>query len=234
MKERLSAARKHAFVLRQSDLETLYNLLEKKIGTVTTSAVCSDDVERQFENLGELASYNNPKTKRILILLIESGAPNEEGHAKLDFTENPETHISININVQAKTDSDIKNKVFDTIEGMKPWYSFLAETNNFLTIFIAVGTGLGCVMIAYLAIEKYYVLGNISKISRTFFLLYSSFIIGFIANYVLKGLRKRIFPLGYFALGNGERRYEIAERVRWGIIITLAGSFLSWLVNWVW
>jgi hypothetical protein len=43
-------------------------------------------------------------------------------------------------------------------------------------------------------------------------------------------LRNRLFPIGTFAIGFGERRYTVLESVRWGVIIGLVISVLSGLV----
>lgn len=72
LKTIIRTGREHAFVIRLPDLRKLWELLEEHIGTVEASAVCSDDIEREFDVLEQLSSYDNPPTKEIFRLSIIS------------------------------------------------------------------------------------------------------------------------------------------------------------------
>ena len=50
----------------------------------------------------------------------------------------------------------------------------------------------------------------------------------------LDELRTWLFPVGYFAFGQGEHRYEIREKVHWGIIITFVVSLAASMVRLIW
>ena len=242
MKTEITTIHKHAFVVRLSDLGKLWKLLESRIGAVTASAECSDEMEREFDAWEELASYENSPTKKIIKLSIESHSDDLKKFVHIKFLGKRFGGILIYIRAREQLISEVKDKMSNILDGTKPWYSFLAR--------------LGSSLLAALTWVVLWFLCRPWELSETLRLpvwetlrlpVWLPFVVllGFmillgtvIITYVDRGLRKPwswLFPMGYFALGQGEQRYEIGERIRLGIIIGLPISLAaSVLVNLVW
>ena len=245
MRTTLTTIHKHAFVVRLSDLEKLWKLLEVQVGVVTASAKCSDEMEREFDAWEELASYENPPAKKIIELSIESHSGDLEKFVHIRFLGKMFGSAVILISAQEQVISEVKGKISDTLDGAKPWYSFLARLGSPLLV-----------VVAWITLWVLYKPWELSAILRLpiwetlrlpawipYVVLIGCVILqgligATIMIYTEKGLRRpwlRLFPVGYFALGQGKQRYEIGERVRWGIIIGLPSSLVaSLLANLVW
>ena len=227
MKTSISTTRKHAYVVRLSDLEKLYKLLEDRVGTVTVSARCSDDMVREFDTWEEIASYDNPPSKKIIGLSVKSYNYNMEESVYIEYHDESysdvySSNMSIDIKGEEKFCLDMKNNILEIVEQIKPWYSFLSY-KNFSIMFVSY-------IFVYLLV-RYFIYDNIINIYIKIdnVLIYVSIIVSmtFFVLVVLAWLRSLFFPSSYFALGHGKERYKIADRVRWGIIISLAVSFVA-------
>ena len=246
VKTKLITIHKHAFVIRLYDLEKLWKLLEAHIGTVTASAECSDEMEREFDAWEELASYDNPPAKKIIRLSIESRSDDWKRFVHIRFIGDIFVSTVILIRAQEQLISEIKDKISDTLDGTKPWYSFLARFGSYLLVALSWvilwvlywPQGLSEIILSLPAWETLRLPVWSPFVVLIGFTILLVLIGSAILIYADKGLRKPwswLFPVGYFAIGQGERRYEIGERIRLGIIIGLPLSFVaSLLVSLVW
>ena len=238
MKESISTRRNHAFVVRSSDLQNLWEVLEDRVGTVTASAKCSDDVEREFDDLKELFSYDNAPTRKIVELSVRSGKYFEKS-VTISFSS--QLGIHINIETKGQVDSALRDKIFDILAGIKPWYSFLtpraSSFDHFVGLLIYLLIGLGIYIVLFFGLGEpawqFLSLDDASKSTKQWFFLFLGFVvISFMMG--LNELRVRAFPLCCFALGQEKRRDETRDRVRWGIIFSLAGLLGSALLRLIW
>ena len=242
MKESISTKRNHAFVVRSSDLEKLWKVLEDHIGTVTVSVECLDDVKREFNDLKELLSYDNSPARRIVSLSVESELDDWEKEAQIVFSSSPSRYaISIKIKGPERVDSGVKDKIFDILEGLKPWYFFLAPRASsfdhmasfWAYILIGACVYFGLFFVWVELTKKFVSLDSFSEPNRGLFVV-SVLVIPALLMLTLNELRVRIFPLGSFALGQGERRYDTREKVRWGILLGSAGALATSLLSFIW
>ena len=234
MKTTIRTRREHAFVVRLPDLQKLWELLEDRIGTAEASAECSDDIERKFDAWKQLASYDNPPAKEIIKLSISSRSKNWSKSTKVDFSDDQWSNSSIRILVEAPEQVclEVKDKIFDILDGTKPWYSFLARVDflsplSLLSLFL-------CILLTYLAVKTHVSLDRLSKTSITNIEL--GIIGGIIIVYAAKGLDKLkswLFPVSCFAFGQGEQRYKTREKVQ-GIIIAFVVSLTASMVKFIW
>lgn len=223
MKTSVSITRNHACAVRLPDLEKLYKLLEDRLGTVTVSAWCADDMRREFDNWEEVDSYDNPPSKKIISLSIIANNFEKKESATINFGNDPFSNLSIDIRGRETFCIEMKMKILDIIDQVKPWYSLLSY-DNFSAYVLEWIFSYICFRFVYYQMfgdidVDSMVVGSILVIITTLFVLI-----------VLSRMRRQCFPSRYFAIGHGQGRYEIAERVRWGIIIGLAVSIVSSLV----
>ena len=235
MKAKFHTTRNHAFVVHQDDLSKIWKLLEDRIGPVYASGECSDDVVRKFDDWKSLASYDNPPMKKILKLSIRSRSDDWQKSADVDFSDNRWLPINIRIEAPEKVGVEIKDKISDVLDGIKPWYSILTgvDFNNFLLFF----------WFSYLmwhivfrpstpaapnTSEDYIVLG---------FLVVLMLVLVLVIHLCTQRLTKLwawLFPVGFFALGQGEQRYKRIENIQWGIGIAFLVSLAASTVGLLW
>ena len=216
-------------------------LLGDRIGTVKASLKCSDDVEREFDDLEELVSYDNSPTKEVIELSIKSRTEDWQKSATIDFSHKEWSSSSIHIQIETSEQEylEVKDKIFDVLDGTKPWYSFLARTDSFRLFDFLIWTSL--------MVSGYFSLRSLLGPSvtseelefRNFIHLLNAMvvlaIIGvpimvFVAKRLNK-LRSWLFPVSCYAFGQGEQRYETREKVRWGIIIAFLVSLAASMVG---
>ena len=224
MKETIQTTRIHAFVVQTADLDKLWRLLAKDDGVVTVSVDCSDDISRQFDDWEELLSYDNPSTKRIKALFITSSRGSRP-YASIDFEDQQLLHGMIRIHIEAedRLDSAIRDGIVDVIEGTKPWYSPFAQATFPFGSVVAICTYVGIWWVLGELSLKFVSLRDASESTMMFFFVALSIVTAFVMT-GLNRLRVRAFPACYFALGQGKRRYDADERIRWGVIVALLVS----------
>ncbi|MDP2562969.1 hypothetical protein [Psychrobium sp. 1_MG-2023] len=134
------------------------------------------------------------------------------------------------ISIASSGDDDTVTKVGDQIpeiiDGLKPWYSVITRIDLYwvcLTIF-----GLIAFFVLLMVPESE------SKDPLSFeealraLLIMAGLVFGvFFAYKYVNAFKKAIFPIGCFALGQGKERYEVQEKIRWGVVVALIISLLS-------
>lgn len=235
MEVHFHTTRKHAFVVRQDGLQKIWKLLEDHIGAVNASAECSDDMVREFNNWEQLASYENPSTKKMLKLSIQSRSDDRNKSANVNFSDNSWGTIRIWIEAPKRVGAEVKDAISDILDGMKPWYSVLARVDIPYVIIFVFG-------FAYIVSNIYFLnqpTGTPKGISfeRAFFLSGAVILfLGILAFFIwaLNKIWSWLFPVGFFALGQGEQRYKTVEKVQWGILITFLVSLVASTVGLLW
>lgn len=235
MKESISEKRNHASLVRSEQLEKLWMHLAEHVGTVIATAECADNVEREFDDLKELLKYENAKARRIVDFSVKSGSYSRK-YVNIRFSS--ENGIQIEIKAQGRVDAELKEKIYDILADVKPWYAFLAPrvfpsdriVSDLIYLLIGVGVYIGLLIVLSEIAVRLVSLDRASKSTQELFAVSLLGVTAFFM-WVLNRLRVHIFPLCCFALGQGERRYEISERVRWGFIFVLLGSLVSVLVS---
>ncbi len=233
MKAHFRTTRKHAFIVRRDDLDKIWKLLENRIGAVDASAECSDDMVREFGDLKQLVSYDNPLTKKILKLSIQSRSGDWEKSADVSFSDDAwiGSHIDIHVKAPEQIGSEIKDKISDILDGTNPWYSVLTR--------IPISNVIFCVFLfAYLSMLIY----SSNKLNETpkgnsieeiFFTLGANILLfGVLAlfSWATGKLWSRLFPVAFFPLGQEAHRYKVKEKIRW-VIIGVVGSLMASMIG---
>ena len=224
----------HAFVVSPDGLKNLVELLQKRIGKVDISVDCVDKIEREFKTVKKLITYENSKSKKIRRIHLRSQADDYSKSATIVFRDPSWLNSGVSINVKGREDvvSRLKGEILDIIAGMRPWYDAFAC--------IDLGTIIGVVFLILLFIFSIFILfewipisdspssdsknGKGSAFSIVFLLITSLGLWGFYR------LRSILFPKAVFAVGQGESRFRILERVQWGVVIAFLVSFAAGLI----
>ena len=61
-----------AFVVSIEAVKRIHDILSDPIGKVTITAKCADRIERTFDHVDALSTYENSKSKRIVSLCISA------------------------------------------------------------------------------------------------------------------------------------------------------------------
>ncbi len=235
MKASFSTTRRHAFVARSADLRKLWELLQDRVGPVTASAQCMDKIDREFNDLEELASYDNPPSKKIFALNLSSCAEDWGKDTHVDLSHNSDLGYTIRITIKEESDkacSELKEKLSDILDGMKPWYSFL--THWIVGVSFCI---IGSTSLLYSLPSSS--LGN--PVSLLSFVLTGAFVV-LVAWHLVKifvptwrepRLWSRVFPRADFVLGQEEHRYAIKETLRKGIVGGAVAGVPT-MILWAW
>ena len=231
MEASVSKERKHAFILKQSDLKKMCDLFEERIGSVSIEINCADGIDRKFSNWEQLAAFDNPPKKQIEYLSLNTRSDDYKKSAYLHFSKSSWQSISFRAQGAEQMVSKLYEDINDILDGLQPWYSKLARLEFFYIIGFVFGFAYMIFMFSLpnkptdagkgLPIEKA-LLGVIIFIC--IFLVPPFFI------WLLNKLRARFFPLATFALGQGEHRYYIDEKIRWTIVIGFVVSLTASIV----
>lgn len=211
------------FVLTVEDLTNVAGLFRKLVGEPTFDVECTDHVSRDFSSLDQLLVFPNSRSKRIQSLRITAASPDSRTRASLTFsTGHSPLHVSADGPEEAV--SRFSEEVNDSLEGMRPWYSFLAKRDFVNLGFLIVGTILVAAIVAIaLGFVKTPPPSPATSDPRAEATAYAVMIGGMavvlIGAILLNRVRDRLFPLATFALGQGVERYRRAELWRWTVVI---------------
>jgi len=225
MKLHINTERKHACVLHSSDIKKLWTLLEDEVGTVCARIKCSDDGTREFDDLEELSLYENPPAKQIVSLYIRSHSDDWKKSVDVDFSNNEFSSIDISIEAQEQSAAEIRGRISDILDGTKPRYNYLALIHtsplaltvvSFVVIFVSV-------IFAIYIWEDFLGFEYVRQLLHIF---------GYTVS-ILMGLgwlRRRLLPMCFFSLGQGEQRYRRLATTHKTILGLLATSIISLVV----
>lgn len=215
-----------AYVLRASDVEKIWQLLENAIGPVQAETLCADDVERTYTTAKDLMAYDNPPARMVRSIEFEARSTDRSSRATLAFTQQYAPFIEFSASGAEDTIVTLKQRVADIVDACRPWYSMVSRI-DFGYVVIAV-TGLAFLVFRFMVPEapsKALSFGN--AFLATLIGVLGLVGIGSVA-LVLNRVRAKLFPIGTFALGAGETRHLTFENIRWvvvvGFVVSLAAS----------
>lgn len=236
MKTSVEFERKHAFVLGISHTKKMWDLSQNYIGNPKINVRCRNGLKREFDSWEQFLSFDNPPQKEILSLSLISHSKECEKLARVEFNNNSWRPISIN--AEGKEDTVVKfyEDISDVVDGIKPWYSKITNIDFFHFLWF---------LIVILNLIVTFGINKNSHIKLNAFLEMNAFQINLIGIAILvfsgllillstmfNKLKLRFFPVGFFALGQGEQRYRIDEKVRWSIAISFfVSAFASLIVS---
>jgi hypothetical protein len=237
MKASINKSRDHAYVLKIEHIKSIWNLLSERIGQVEIIIKCVDEVQREFDTWKSFSSFENSPQKAIKHLIIQSKSKDYQKRVKLEFSNSDWRVIELNIDASDQVLSRLYDDISDILEGIKPWYARLSKI-DFINVI-----GIVFFILFFLLYVYMRSLPEVTdKSSKTFqeILILNIFGMGIVIfpwmfAVILNKIRKRYFPLAYFAIGQGLQRFLLDENIRWGVIvaffISLSASFVLGLMG---
>lgn len=225
MKGHINTERRHACVIHSSHIKKLWTLLEENVGTVSATAKCSDDGTREYDDLEKLTLYENPPAKQIVSLYVKSRSGDWEKSVDVRFSNNEFSGIDISIEAQEQLASEIRGRISDILDGTKPQYNYLALIHTSplaLAVLISIAV---CISL----IAAVHIWENFSEFEyvRKILLVAGGTV------WILMGLgwlRRRLLPMCFFSLGQGEQRYRRLVTTHKTLLGLLATSIISLVV----
>ena len=220
---------KQAFVVSPDHLKKLVELLQKRIGKVNISGDCVDKIERKFKTVKDLIAYENPKLKRIRRIYLTARSDDYSKSATIVFRDSFLFGSRISVDATGREDvvSRLKEEILDVIIGMRPWYNAIARTNLVL-VFLILWFILGIIVGFIAMLRPDSSLDSAESVSYAETAVIMSLF--FLCVWGLDGIRGFLLPLGVFAIGQGQSRFKLLEKIRWGVIISFGVSFAAGLL----
>lgn len=224
MQVEISIDKKDAFVLRAESVAGIWEALQQ-VGDPVATVHCSDSVVRSFENLDGLLSYSSPPSRAITKINIFARTKDYNSRAEVEFSSSQYGPASA---LKAKGDemvvSALRREFCELTEVSRPWYFLLARMDFlwvvmpvavfFLGTAIMMGSG-GDGTRPELGVEQAALLTAMSLMLVA---------LGALIVWLPNRLLRRFFPIATFAIGEGKRRHESDEKIRWAVFMGLGVS----------
>lgn len=235
---------KIAFVLDESLLRSITNLLQEVSQEIEYHVGCSDGSSIQCTSLEEVLQVPNSKERQItyIVLITPLGkAPS----IRLRFRGRPfDDSIEYEVSGDEKSTFFVSDKLDECISNLRQWYTpvaFLSFLELLLLFFLGILIGSVAVVVFYTANTP--VILDLSEPivedktdgDRFLLRLFLQIMGIFILSAAIKFLFERIFPIATFAIGGGLKRYKGLVIIRHALgvgfgLALLASLIASWLL----
>ena len=231
------------FVIGDSELNKIYEILKDRIGEVHISADCADNIDREFESVDELIAYENPESKEIRTLYLTARSDNYSKSASINFSGFRWRGISIKCTGSEEHVSKCKEDMLDVVAGMRLWYNsvhseYIVPVIYGMFALLFLGWFLSFIWVLFLKFEWGSVSDpNPTTVETAQFLqitLCAFQFLFYVIGFFYKKLRDYAFPPTIFAIGQGTSRFKHKEKVQWVVVIGLIVSLAAGLIIAIW
>jgi hypothetical protein len=208
-----------AFVVTWADLEDLAGNVCRHLPQVRFEAKCADKLARNFSTLEELKEFPNPEGKAIQKLTLFARSDDHESRLVLSLSNDVERNVDVSLGASEESAVALSGYVSEQLRAMRPWYSSIARITAqsiFLPMmYLGAAAGVVCLIVVLVTGEMSHIhWGNMAP--GLFFGWGIGIVLVAIAA-LLEAIRKRIFPIGVFAIGHGLQRHKNLEIIRTAI-----------------
>jgi hypothetical protein len=229
---------KMPFVLQPDDLTSLVAEMARLVGPVKLSAMCTDDMEREFDSLDALLTYDNASSRAISRLRLGARSSDYDATASIRFDGSSTRNINWDVSADQATVYALSDLMESRVGILRPWYWRASRIGTAPVIWMLY-------MWATLVLPAWRHVrsgGSISLpsalpgMSLPFGLVCLAGVAAFLAiTKWLDRLKASVFPMSAFAIGHGAKRWKDAEIIRIvvvvGFLISLAASIVAtWLI----
>lgn len=214
-------------------LQKISKIIGDRIGQVTFTAECADDVSREFSDIKGLVAYENPSSSHIMSLTIDARNIADNKSATIEF----DSHWMFggtDIRICARDDvtTKLRADLMAIVSGTRPWYAIACTIDIPFLALIAIATlwVIALIVIATNgsatppATQSPRDPAVTSIIAVVFLVVVAS------ATVALTLLHSRLFPRGVFLIGQEHDRERFRENVRWVCVIGFVVSMVSGVV----
>ena len=219
-----------SFAVDESSLKKIIKLLIDRIGEVSISIDCADDVTRQMSSTAQLFNFENPKDKKIQKLHLVARSVEEEKRVSIKWSSIDSRGIFVDIEARDDVVVRLKSDLLDIISGMKLWYEFYGIVEKILFGMLILISIYFSFHFAIIDVEHF----NKEPPYSPFKHYLAWFLITFtcplwLAIYI--AMRSLLLPKGVFLVGQGISRYKTLEKVQWSVLV---GFFISFAAGIPW
>lgn len=226
-----------AFVATPDKVSKLFDVLKTRVGAVEITADCAD-YSREFSNLDELLKYENPPARQIKQLSLAARSEDLNRSASVVLANSRLTTVTIYLTSRREDGLlKLKNDILDIVDGLRPWYGFFSTfeyhyfllQSAFLLCMVLYG---GLTLLAFLGWLPKPGNGNAElRITAIAALVLSSpLMLALLTSIVVGWTKGFLAPRGVFAIGQGKSRFDLQEKIRWGVVIAFVVSIAAGLV----
>jgi hypothetical protein len=227
MRAECSESLSQPFVVGEEELKKLTTLLRDKVGSVTITAKCADKIERGFDSVKALLSYENSRAKEIKGLRLSAISKDYKDHAAINLRG--QWWESIGLSISGDREESVirlRDNVREILAGARPAYWWLVR--DFVQTGFLLVTGLAFVIAG---------LGHLKLLDPEalpvpkFLTPWTLLLVVGVVGYLLNRLRDLWFPRGAFLIGQGTRRYGTLQAFH---TIVLLGLVVGLVTSIVW
>ena len=225
-----------ALLILPEDLGRLDSGLSEIVTTeLEYSAHCVDGLERQFESFGELLEYENPPDAAIVSLKIYSFYQRGDFLVSIEFSSSDASLAIWLVGSEPQVEA-VTKLLNDRVAGMTPWYGRFVDSQLTGALPVAYGLSLLGVVIATAFMPPTLsgtpfdgwtggVPLDASRVAVTLAVIVP--VTALVITQVVDRLMWRAFPQVFFGLGQGKKRFEHLEKIRWGTLISFVVSVVA-------
>lgn len=218
---------KKAFVLNPQDVKKIWDLLEGADLEVEATLECADGISRKTKLMREVLEYDNSMRAEIKSLRLTGTSSSISSYSTITLGGAHSTSVSFSLNGHVDKVAELRVRLMDIIDGMRPWYDLCARFDfGAVVIILFMISG---VYLSFLSSGK--PKENIAPdhaLSATVISI-AAVMVMILIGWFFSRLKRRFFPIAVFEIGLGAKRNEFAEKVRWGVvvafIISMAAAF---------
>lgn len=233
MKLSRSTLETRAFLLTWSSLEQIYSSVATRLPKVSISAKCADRLDREFTSLQELKEFANPSRAAIQELRITGRDHAHDQRFSISLSNERRLNVRISLDADEENALPLNDLASDAVDSLRPWYSWVAKADWYWLV-LGGWAATQIVLIALkllLAGDKVLSFSSNAPVTARDFL--KTGLIAFAplaAGIGLNFVRDKFFPMGTFAIGQGELRHNSAEVTRSVLIAGFAVSIVTSVV----
>ena len=221
-----------AVVIGPEDVRRCWKILDQHFGEVSATAHCADGLTHDFTSLDALLEYDNSTSREIHTLDVMGHGDGSATITISTFAYSPTT-VDIRLSCDEPDLHTIRRGLLELFGNAKAWFSVFTKIRmEFMYV--------GGLILLWMA-SRFMISGETSGEGLPFpsAILATLLVVGVMAlligvGFGLAKVQDRYFPKAVFTLGQGQKRFDTDEKVRWGIFIaggvTLMMGLLLWLM----
>ena len=215
----------HPFVIKEGDIEKLCRVLTGHVGNLRISITCSDYARREYEDMNALLGYENGRGRRINGIFLSASSANSGAMSAEVWLF--DEFISVKISGPDRESSELKDLLFEIIDGIRPWHYWISGMGEFVLFLIC--NGIFNFLFFVLPMVNFvlpmlnggttYWLERVPDHWSLGLLIFVIFCWIYICAAVLKRGIKQLFPFAEFIIGQEKQRYESREWARKAAVV---------------